>query len=208
MIVYWVKVQLKSTCPDFTFLDVARSILPMTHVACITFLFYSVIIWEFKRRTGKSLWTEPQHWKEFLCPGWNKCKQRNKHLCTCPGSKFSNQVFLLYWPISFFCMIFSFPGCAGCLFHHEGRLSCPAACGILVPWPGIEPMSATLEGRFFITRPPEKVPFFCMILKQTPASYRFTLILWCIALKMDSWKNKITAIPLLSTASRELKTCL
>ena len=112
------------------------------------------------------------------------------------------------FPISFFCMTSFFLDCAGCLFQHEGRLSCPAAWGILVPWPGIEPMSATLEGRFFITRPAEKVPFFCMILKQTPASYHFTLILWYIALKMDSWKNKITAIPLLSTAPRELKTCL
>ena len=27
------------------------------------------------------------------------------------------------------------------------RLNCPTACGILVPWPGIEPMSPALEGR-------------------------------------------------------------
>ena len=32
-----------------------------------------------------------------------------------------------------------------------GRLSCPKACGILVP-PGIEPMSAALQGGFLITR--------------------------------------------------------
>ena len=33
------------------------------------------------------------------------------------------------------------------------RLSCPAACGIFVPRPGIEPASPALEGGFFITGP-------------------------------------------------------
>ena len=36
------------------------------------------------------------------------------------------------------------------------RLSCPAACRILVPCPGIEPASPALEGRFFTTAPPGK----------------------------------------------------
>ena len=36
------------------------------------------------------------------------------------------------------------------------RLSCPAACEILVPQPGIEPTSPALEGRFFTTGPPGK----------------------------------------------------
>ena len=35
-------------------------------------------------------------------------------------------------------------------------LSCPVVCGILVPRPGIEPMSPALEGRFFTTGPPGK----------------------------------------------------
>ena len=35
-------------------------------------------------------------------------------------------------------------------------LSCPVACGILVPWPGIEPTSPALDGRFFTTGPPGK----------------------------------------------------
>ena len=35
-------------------------------------------------------------------------------------------------------------------------LSCPSACGILVPWPRIEPASPALEGRFFTTGPPGK----------------------------------------------------
>ena len=36
------------------------------------------------------------------------------------------------------------------------RLSCLAACGILVSQPGIEPTSAALEGRFLTTGPPVK----------------------------------------------------
>ena len=36
------------------------------------------------------------------------------------------------------------------------RLSCPEARGILVPRPGIEPMSPALEGRFLTTEPPGK----------------------------------------------------
>ena len=34
--------------------------------------------------------------------------------------------------------------------------SCPVACGILVPLPGIEPASPALEGGFFTTGPPGK----------------------------------------------------
>ena len=37
---------------------------------------------------------------------------------------------------------------------------CPAARGILVPWPGIEPVSPALEGRFFTTGPPGKPHLF------------------------------------------------
>ena len=35
-------------------------------------------------------------------------------------------------------------------------LSCPEACEILVPQPGIEPLSPALEGRFLTTGPPGK----------------------------------------------------
>ena len=35
-------------------------------------------------------------------------------------------------------------------------LSCPEACGVLVPWPGMEPMSPALEGGFLTTGPPVK----------------------------------------------------
>ena len=37
-------------------------------------------------------------------------------------------------------------------------LSYSAACGILVPQPGIEPMSPALQGRFSSTGPPGKCP--------------------------------------------------
>ena len=37
-------------------------------------------------------------------------------------------------------------------------LSCPTACGILVPQPGIEPGSPALEGGFLTTGPPGKSP--------------------------------------------------
>ena len=35
-------------------------------------------------------------------------------------------------------------------------LSCPTACGILIPCPGIEPLSPALEGGFFTTGLPGK----------------------------------------------------
>ena len=35
-------------------------------------------------------------------------------------------------------------------------LSCPTACGILLPAPGIEPMSPALSGGFLTTQPPGK----------------------------------------------------
>ena len=37
-------------------------------------------------------------------------------------------------------------------------LSCPRACRILVPQPGIKLSSPTLQGRFLTTGPPEKFP--------------------------------------------------
>ena len=35
-------------------------------------------------------------------------------------------------------------------------LSCPMACGILVPQPGIKPVTAALQGRFLTAEPPGK----------------------------------------------------
>ena len=46
-------------------------------------------------------------------------------------------------------------------------LGCPMACGMLVPQPGIKPMSPALESRFLTTGPPGKSPgmlFLCLLL--------------------------------------------
>ena len=55
---------------------------------------------------------------------------------------------ILHKPSHFF-------GCSGSSILSL-RLSCPAACRILVPLPGKEPMFKALEGRFLTTRPPGK----------------------------------------------------
>ena len=39
-------------------------------------------------------------------------------------------------------------------------LSCPALCGILVPWAGIVPISPALEGKFLTSGPPRKSQYF------------------------------------------------
>ena len=43
---------------------------------------------------------------------------------------------------------------------HTYRLSCHEVCGILVPQPGMEPLSAALEGRFLITGPLGKSSYY------------------------------------------------
>ena len=61
-----------------------------------------------------------------------------------------------------FGFFFFFFDCARSLLRHLGslvvefRLSCPAACGILVLWPGIKSVSAALEGGFSTTGPQER----------------------------------------------------
>ena len=47
------------------------------------------------------------------------------------------------------------PGRVGSVVVVHG-LSCPTACWILVPWPGIEPVSPELAGGFLTTAPPGK----------------------------------------------------
>ena len=62
-----------------------------------------------------------------------------------------------------FLLLKIFFGCTGSLLQYMGcslfavcRLSCPMACGLLVPWLGTEPSSPALEGGFFTTGPPGK----------------------------------------------------
>ena len=54
------------------------------------------------------------------------------------------------------CWVFAVVHGLSFLVAHE--LSCPAACGILVPQPGIEPLSPALGGRFSTAGPPGKSP--------------------------------------------------
>ena len=65
------------------------------------------------------------------------------------------------------------------------ELSCPAACGILVPRPGIEPTSPALQGEFLATGPPGRSPLSSlhpsspsMLLSPPPLS--FVLLLCCL----------------------------
>ena len=61
------------------------------------------------------------------------------------------------------------------------RFSCPAACGILVPWSEIQPAFPALEGGFLTTGPPGKSLwafffFFFLIQEDGPgSSYTFPI---------------------------------
>ena len=56
--------------------------------------------------------------------------------------------------------------------------SCPMACGILVPQPGIEPASLALEGRFLTTETLEKSlsSYSCLLLIFAVDSCLFTRV--------------------------------
>ena len=73
-------------------------------------------------------------------------------------------MFILFFSLARFCLSLSllkkkktiYFGCAGYFLqlqwlpslHTQHGLSCPEACGILVPWPGIKPAPPVLESRF------------------------------------------------------------
>ena len=57
------------------------------------------------------------------------------------------------------------PKCVGSVVVAR-ELSCPTACGILVPQAGMEPASPALEGRFLTTRPPGKSLLSCLYLNK------------------------------------------
>ena len=69
----------------------------------------------------------------------------------------TNTVLILLLSLSF---LFRNFGCAGSSLQHLGSLvaalglGCSMACGILVPWPGIELKSPSKEGGFLTTGPP------------------------------------------------------
>ena len=99
-----------------------------------------------------------------------------------------------YWPLSFF--FFSF-GCSGSppwradssprrvgfsLVAVRG-LSCPAACGILLPPPGIKPSSPALEGGFLTTGPPGKSPGLC------PLGQKLSSDIWESLIVCSFWRE-------------------
>ena len=63
-------------------------------------------------------------------------------------------------------------------------LSCPAACGTLVPRPGIELTSPTLESRFLITGPSRRSPFIGF----SDLNGNLTLLAWKIRVAHKSEK--------------------
>ena len=75
----------------------------------------------------------------------------------------------------FFFLLFS---CLRSQLHHGGSsvaalrlivacgLSCPSECGILVPGPGIKPVSSVLQGRFVTSGSSKKSPFILSLLEQ------------------------------------------
>ena len=76
----------------------------------------------------------------------------------CSQFFFKIHLHFLFLNIYIFCF-----GCARSLLWCTGfivvacGLSCPKACGILSPGPGMEPASSALEGRFLTTGPPRKM---------------------------------------------------
>ena len=67
--------------------------------------------------------------------------------------------------------------------------SCPAACGILVPWPEIKPAFPALEGGFSTTGPPWKPLkqyFFKVTLKTPHGSIRSTFSTW-LGVSSSQW---------------------
>ena len=66
----------------------------------------------------------------------------------------TRRLFILVCRLPSSCRVPKFSSCsskASLIAAH--RLSCPTACGILFPRPGIEPLSPALEGRSLITAP-------------------------------------------------------
>ena len=90
----------------------------------------------------------------LLCPGLTLSFEKTLNTYTSP--RFLQKLFIY--------LAASGLGCIMWYLSLEGTdflvvvpgLSCSAACGILVPRSGIEPMSPALQGRFLTTGPPVK----------------------------------------------------
>ena len=92
------------------------------------------------------------------------------------------------------------------------RLSCPAACGTLVPWPGIKPASPALEGGFLTIGPPGKSPQQLLIQPSTllfetvflifsiTAAFWFCIIIYTVTVLSILCLAQITPLNLCSWA--------
>ena len=107
-----------------------------------------------------SICSGPTWWTSFHCLTVNLCE--SLHL-KCVSYRQQILGFLIWSEksstfhviIDITRFIFYFFGFSGSQLQHTG-LSCPATCGIVASWPGIEAVSLALEGRFLINEPPEK----------------------------------------------------
>ena len=61
-------------------------------------------------------------------------------------------------------------------------LSCPAACEILVPQPGMEPMSPALKGGFLTTGPPGKSLHYGLLQDTECSSLCYTVGPCCLSI--------------------------
>ena len=73
-------------------------------------------------------------------------------------------------PYNLIVLLFFF-GCTGSSAH---GLSCPKVCGILSPWPGIEPLFLALEGQYLTTGPLGK----SLVISVFLATLHGILVLW------------------------------
>ena len=106
----------------------------------------------FSRTTS---WTEEPdglHTVHGVAQSWTRLKWLNTHRMMTTWVPFSFSLFKFYFFYQFLSwIIFIF-------------WLCCAACGILVPWPGMEPMPPTVETQVLITGLQEKFPYSVSIM--------------------------------------------
>ena len=83
------------------------------------------------------------------------------------------------------------------------ELSCPVACRILAPQPGVEPISSALEGIFLTTGPPERSLLKPCILSSSSPNHQFSLFS-CSVVSDSLWPHGLqhTRAPCLSPTPR------
>ena len=124
--------------PSLLWLGATSSTLSLLHMYMT---FSSVCLWKchlpLSHKNGIYLCHSPG-----ICRIIFPSQDFKKHLFNLVVSGLSFSIWGLHW-------------CAGSAVAVCG-LSCPAASGILVPWPGIKPVSPAFQGRLLTTAPPEK----------------------------------------------------